>query len=80
MDYSPPGFSVHEIFQARILEWVAIPSPEENNEIGKKKTKTHHNLKSKILKAIRAKRNYIESNKGKVKVKLFVRKYQNQRW
>ena len=25
MDYSPPGPSVHGIFQARILEWVAIP-------------------------------------------------------
>ena len=25
MDYSPPGSSVYEIFQARILEWVAIP-------------------------------------------------------
>ena len=25
MDYSPPGSSVHEISQARILEWVAIP-------------------------------------------------------
>ena len=24
MDCSPPGFSVHEIFQARILEWVAM--------------------------------------------------------
>ena len=24
---SLPGSSVHEIFQARILEWVAIPSP-----------------------------------------------------
>ena len=24
MDYSPPGSSVHEIFQARILEYVAI--------------------------------------------------------
>ena len=24
MAYSPPGFSVHGIFQARILEWVAI--------------------------------------------------------
>ena len=24
MDYSPSGFSVHGIFQARILEWVAI--------------------------------------------------------
>ena len=26
MDYSPPGSSVHGILQARILEWVAIPS------------------------------------------------------
>ena len=25
MDRSPPGSSVHGIFQARILEWVAIP-------------------------------------------------------
>ena len=25
-DYSPPGLSVHGILQARILEWVAIPS------------------------------------------------------
>ena len=27
MDCSLPGSSVHEILQARILEWVAIPSP-----------------------------------------------------
>ena len=26
MDYSPPGSSVCEILQARILEWVAMPS------------------------------------------------------
>ena len=26
MDCSPPGSSIHGIFQARILEWVAIPS------------------------------------------------------
>ena len=25
VDWSPPGSSVHEILQARILEWVAIP-------------------------------------------------------
>ena len=25
MDCSPPGSSVHGIFQARILNWVAIP-------------------------------------------------------
>ena len=28
-DYSPPGSSVHEILQARILEWVAISPPED---------------------------------------------------
>ena len=27
MDYSQPGSFVYGIFQARILEWVAIPSP-----------------------------------------------------
>ena len=27
VDCSPPGSSAHGIFQARILEWVAIPSP-----------------------------------------------------
>ena len=29
MDYSPPGSAVHGIFQARILEWVAISPPED---------------------------------------------------
>ena len=28
IDCSLPGSSVHEIFQARVLEWVAIPSPD----------------------------------------------------
>ena len=26
MDYSLPGSCVHRIFQARILEWVAVPA------------------------------------------------------
>ena len=30
VDCSPPGSSVHGIFQARILEWVVIPSPPGN--------------------------------------------------
>ena len=30
MDYSLPGSSIHGIFQARILEWVAFPSPLES--------------------------------------------------
>ena len=29
MDCSPLGSSVHEILQARILEWVAISSPRD---------------------------------------------------
>ena len=29
MDSSMPGFSVHCILQARILEWVVIPSPKD---------------------------------------------------
>ena len=32
MDYSPPSSSVHGILQARILEWVAIPTPGEEEE------------------------------------------------
>ena len=27
MDHNPSGVSVHGILQARILEWVAMPSP-----------------------------------------------------
>ena len=27
IDGSPPGFSVHAILQARILEWLPFPSP-----------------------------------------------------
>ena len=34
MDYSPPGSSIHGIFQARILEWVAFPSPEDLPDSG----------------------------------------------
>ena len=32
MDYSPPGSSIHEIIQARILEWVAIPFPRISSQ------------------------------------------------
>ena len=30
---SPPGSSVHRIFQARILEWVAMPSSRESSQL-----------------------------------------------
>ena len=32
MACSPPGFSVHGILQATILEWVAIPSSRESSQ------------------------------------------------
>ena len=31
MDFSPPGSSVHGIFQARVLEWVAIAFSKEES-------------------------------------------------
>ena len=31
MDYSPPGSSVHAILQAKVLEWVAMPSSSESS-------------------------------------------------
>ena len=34
MDCSPPGSSVHGIFQARILEWVAISSSRGTSQSG----------------------------------------------
>ena len=36
MDYSLPGSSIHEILQARILAWVAIPSPGDLPDSGTK--------------------------------------------
>ena len=39
MDYRPPGSSVHGIFQARVLEWVAIAFS---------KTALYHTLKEKL--------------------------------
>ena len=32
MDYSPPGSSVHGMLQARILEWVAMPSSKWSSQ------------------------------------------------
>jgi len=31
MDCSPPGSSIHEIFQARVLEWGAIAFSKRSN-------------------------------------------------
>ena len=38
MDCSPPGSSVHGILQARILGWVAVPSPGDLPDPGIKPT------------------------------------------
>ena len=38
MDCSPPGSSVHGIFQARILAWVAMPSSRDRPNPGIKPT------------------------------------------
>ena len=32
VDYSPPGSSVRGIVQARILQWVAVPSPRGSSQ------------------------------------------------
>ena len=32
MNCSPPSFSAHEILQARLLEWVAMPSSKEASQ------------------------------------------------
>ena len=34
MDGGPPGSSVHEVFQARILEWAAMPSSRGSSPPG----------------------------------------------
>ena len=34
MDYSLPGSSIHGIFQARILEWLPFPPPEDLPNLG----------------------------------------------
>ena len=48
MDCSPPGSSIHGIFQARVLEWGAITfSPT-------KSTKYLNNKKSQVLDTFRA--------------------------
>ena len=45
MDYSPPGSSVHAIFQARILEWFTIScsiTTVISNHASEKSTKSDH--------------------------------------
>ena len=39
LDYSLPVSSVHGIFQARVLEWVPLPSPKHVLELEKYKVR-----------------------------------------
>ena len=41
VDCSPPGCSVHGIFQARILEWLPFPTPEDHSNPGIKPCLLH---------------------------------------
>ena len=43
MDCSPPGSSIHGIFQARVLEWGAVAFSISNLRTGKKK-KCHYDF------------------------------------
>ena len=53
MDCSPPGFSVHGIFQARALEWGAIAFSVKMVHIKKKKVfKTNKQTKLPIQAAL----------------------------
>ena len=50
MDCSLPGSSVHGIFQARVLEWVAITFSNENNS--KLLNKKHFKFDSRRLEKV----------------------------
>ena len=57
INYSPPGFSVHGILQAGILEWVAMPSSigiygERETKEGRFCSQETHNLGKEISKEI----------------------------
>ena len=49
MDYSLPGSSVHGIFQTRILDWVAFPSPGDLPNLGIKPYLLHWQVDSLLL-------------------------------
>ena len=53
MDCSLPGFSIHGIFQARVLEWGAIAFSHENpmNSMKRQKDRT---LKDELPKSVGA--------------------------
>ena len=50
MDCSLPGFSVHALLHARILEWIAIPFSRESSQPDRKSTRLNssHTLASRM--------------------------------
>ena len=46
MDSSPPGSSVHEILQERILEWVAVPFSRVSHQSKERSQKKNKNKKT----------------------------------
>ena len=51
-DYSPPGSSVHGIFQAKVLEWVAIAFSAGKEEKRKMKLYQHRSKLSSIITSL----------------------------
>ena len=50
MDCSLPGSSIHGIFQARVLEWVAISfSNKEERRVKKAKDEARQKKKKKVI-------------------------------
>ena len=54
MDCSPPGSSVHRIFQARILEWWPFPSPGDITDPGIKPRSLLYSLNLHLKKIIQS--------------------------
>ena len=52
MDYSLPGFSIHGIFQARVLEWGAIAFSHPYMTTGKSKALTWWTFVAKVMSLI----------------------------
>ena len=67
MDYSLPDCSVHRIFQARILEWVAMPFSRGSSDPGIKPRPPTLHTDSLPFEPINAK--YLEFDHGFVATK-----------
>ena len=72
MDCSPPSSSVHGIFQARILEWVAMPSFKGSSSVAQQvKNVSADGRKRRKLKSLLMK---VKEESKKVGLKLNIQK------